>query len=246
MKQCVENIRRQRIQEEVACRRRERENLVGQVYLDFLRAISHNTLSFMPSLAKVVELPLVADSISADLSTSDDMLAPVKTALASSRPNMIDWMQRRAQLVRDLLPDDWPRARNAKLGFSVDPSVELGSFAPGESFRDLDLVAYTWNHSLGHPSIVLYGLDVVAQQNDSKHDQVRAKPAKGAHLAIMQILVLLGLDPAETTVSQMYRLADSELFVCETCVASGTHLARGKIYFKSWKTAVSVVNGDTA
>ncbi|VDB95758.1 unnamed protein product [Peniophora sp. CBMAI 1063] len=229
VRQCVEGIHRRRIHEEVCQRRRGRESLVGQAYLDFLRTIADGTQSFMPSLANLVKLPLVSNVIGEDLDPSDDMLASIEPALQSSRPEIIKWMQRRAQQLRELVPDDWPHVAP----YIAESDIEFSTFQPEEAFKDLDLVAYTWHYPLGlGTSIsthVIYGLDAIAQQNEKKHDVLSVKPAKRAHLVMRQILSLLGLDPAQTTVPQMHQLADSELFICEGCVGAGVFLDRDKI-----------------
>ena len=89
-------------------------------------------------------------------------------------------------------------------------------------------------------SCAVYGLDAIAQQEETEPDTLGIRPERKAHRVIMQLLGLLGLDPAQTTVTEMHRLADSELFVCEDCEAH-PRPGQEKIHFRSWTSVVSSV-----
>lgn len=229
----AERVRDGRLQQERFQRRKDREDLVGRAYLHFLKKIQPSTIPFMPSLDVILSLRRVSDAIQDDAPVSDHLQRTIDDALVLSWSRIIHWIDTGAQQLRNIIPDDWSRGtRNA---LRITPT-----FSAEDSLQDLDLVSHVWTCQSCTEPHHLYGLDALAHQfmrTPVGLNHTHMQPAQRAHLAVIELLSLLNLNPAQTTVSNMRRIADSKLFICTRC--DHDTQSSSTIFSRSWTSAVS-------
>ncbi|VDB91858.1 unnamed protein product [Peniophora sp. CBMAI 1063] len=226
---CAECVRDHRLQRESLQRRKDREDVVGCAYLEFLKKIQSTTISFMPSLSVILGLPRISNAIRKDTPASNHLQRIVGDALALSWSDIVQRINKQALQLRYKVPDGWVR-RSCTLRATPTLSVE-------STLRSLDLVSHVWTCGGCTEPHILYGLDALAHTSLLSGGELNShiSPSSRAHLAIMQLLALLGLDPEETTVGDMRRIANSKLFICPKC----DHNRERPMLCHSWTSAVS-------
>ncbi|KZV75605.1 hypothetical protein PENSPDRAFT_731525 [Peniophora sp. CONT] len=169
---------------------------------------------------------------------TDETRHELEMAVMSSVPAIQQQILRKGELFSQAIPRDWPRPPPAH--YSAAPTTDHHTYSATSvevytKLAPLDLAIYTFSCPQKECSeTVLHGLDVVAHRcNGGKYapqvDGVlddssgKSQSRLDSQAAVMRILLMLGLDPLQTTPLDLDKRGLGFMTTCTACNRESSH-----------------------
>lgn len=247
----VEGIRNDRLLKERILRIERRHEVIEEEYVDaVLRVVPWPMISFIPGIHRVWEHPGLEDVLALlkqdDTNPSPQFRKLIRSALISSMPKMQHGILRAVDAFRSVMPQSWVTAVSSPL-----PLLLSHTFADSQhsldltSLANLDRAAFVFRCQDVRPTFmpmrpVHFGLDGLSH-GCLRRQMSALEVDDDLHGLMVDILALLGLDPATATPLDVDQRAPILICMHDHDAMPGVH-ASG-VAFTSWRDAVRACLG---
>ncbi|TFY65855.1 hypothetical protein EVG20_g5225 [Dentipellis fragilis] len=224
---CLDKARADRLAAERNRRRRSREELVAELYIEFLKTRPPKTVPYLPSERDVLQLDNISAAIEEDTTVTQELRQTLTDIIPNMMPQLEAWTQERKTTLLSRLPVE-------EVPTTSSSSAEAPSSQAADPIDQLEQAILVFTCSVGFTcrryggfggfnAQILVGSEALAHRcnflTEPPRDNTPALPLfseKGSE-GVRELLSLLHLDPLTTTPAELDRL--DPRFICLNCPA---------------------------